>query len=56
MANIETVLKRFEEPFQVAQIARGTHQQPQFRALVGQNARDVRAKKSGGACDESFQR
>jgi hypothetical protein len=44
------------EPFQVAQIAGLAHQQAQFGPLFGQNSSDVRAQKTGCACDKSFQK
>jgi hypothetical protein len=37
----------------VAQIARGPHQQPQLSTLFRQNARNMTAQKSRGAGDKS---
>ena len=44
------------ETLQIVQIASWTDQQPQVRALIGKNAGNMGAQKSGGACDESFQK
>jgi hypothetical protein len=36
----------------ISNITAGPHQQSQIRALLSQNARNVAADESGGACDE----
>jgi len=43
------------QAFQIFQVAGRAHEQAQVSALRGQNARDVGAEESGGACEKGFQ-
>src|SRR5579859_2315506 len=43
------------QSFKIFQIAARADKQAQLRSLPSENASDMRAEKSGSACDESFQ-